>query len=241
MERNQLFKIVLLTGVICLILSPILGVAVARITIYSATGETTDERYDGDTAGVHSEPDGVQSAFYKEFTLGYNQRALIQVSVQNYLNITLYIKIVTKGEFELALNRNFTFVSLTALNLIYSQPSLNDAPGGTDVVDATTVTLEYDQSGNPSFCNIEFMGSSDGSDDLQSRPGGYYLVIEGENYDGTGGWVKNPVVTFDVDLKVQGPGRDLMIIFGTIGFIIIIVGVFAYLLIYIREAPGGRR
>jgi hypothetical protein len=234
LDREKSIKILLLAGIICLILSPILGFALARMPVYGASDETTDERYD------HL---GVQSAFYKEFTLGTNQRAMIYAAVDNYLNVSINIKIVKKGEMEKALldNINDTFANLAALWCIYSQPQFDNTPGGTDVVETTTVTLDYDLGGGPSYAYIEFMGASDGGDNLRTRPGGYYVVIEGANDDPGGGWQADTIVRFDIDIKVEGPGRTIMTVFAIVGLLLLIGSIGYALVNSIKTSVGGGR
>ena len=231
MEQKKIMLLLILVGFLCmLVVAPILGFALNRITTYQSApeGETTDQRYDND----------MQAAFHSEFALGNNQRAIIKVSVANYQNISCRIMILAKAIYNKFMADNTTINGENGLRFIWGNPEYADVPGSGDWLDTLFLNLAYTATRT---ATIEFMGDSDTSSNLISIPGTYYVVIQGANDDPGTSWTANEIVTFDVTVSVQGPGRTVSAIFVLIGFILVLLPFVAFSLQYIKDFRGGRR
>jgi len=229
--KQKLMALLMLIGVIfMLVLAPILGVALARTPIYQSPVEGQSQNETGD--------DKTQEAFSTSFTLEYNQRAIIKPSVTNYQNISIRLIIVSKATFDKYYASNTTITAENGLRLIYGNPQYADTNPTGWTIDAQFVAVAY--SGTSSTV-IEFMGSSNGAEQLISIPGTYYIIVQGANDDPGTSWIANEIVTFDINVQLQGPGKTISAIFVLIGFILLIIPFVAWAVLYIKDFTGGRR
>lgn len=231
MEKQKIVMLLVLIGLLCiLVVAPILGFALNRITTYQSPpeGESTHELYDDD----------MQGAFHSEFTIGDNQRAIIKVSVANYQNISVCrIIIINKATYDKYMVDNESITTTAGLKFIWGNPEFADTPDSNDWLDVTSLSLAYTGTRT---ATIEFMGDADTSSNLISIPGIYYVVIQGTNDDPGTSWERNQTVKFDITVAVQGPGRTVSAIFVLVGFILILLPLIAYVVEYIKNITGGR-
>jgi len=206
-ETNKFLKkktayIILGIGAICLILGPIFGVVLDKMTIYDSKPEIIQE----DSA------DGMTEAFAYPVTLNRDQKLIIEIS-DFYQNSSVTIRILAKSTYDRAYSLNSTTSGVTGLQFVYSEFGYGATPAGSTV---GTNTLTLPTSGI--FFYIEFMGDRTG-DSLISWPGDYYVVVYGSN----SGPASEIDVLFDIQIKLDGPGEALYNFFILIGVLIILI------------------
>ncbi len=206
-EMNKFLKkktayIILGIGALCLILGPVFGVVLDKMTIYDSKPEIIRE----DSA------DGITKAFAYPVTLSRDQKLIIEIS-DFYPNSSVTIRILTKSVYQRAYSLNSTTSGVTGLQFVYSEFGYGTTPAGS-TNGANTLTLPT----NGIFFYIEFMGDRTG-DSLISWPGDYYVVVYGSN----SGPASDLNVLFDIHIKVDGPGEALYNFFILIGVLIILI------------------
>jgi hypothetical protein len=180
---------------------------------------------DKDTAPFNN----ITSAYTLEFTLGYDQALHIDFSNQ-YQNVTVELKIITKARYDNELIIGTDVDSVSGVNFAYYTRTWGSAPSSSGsiselVIIWTQAITDYE---------VEFKGNN-----RQSVPGTYYVLVYGENTDGFN--PNNDEVKFDISVAVDGIGRMLqpgMLIAG-----VVVLGGLGILLfrenIY-RNMKGGR-
>jgi hypothetical protein len=206
-EMNKFLKkktayIILGIGTICLLLGPIFGVALDKMTIYDSKPEIIQE----DSA------DGMTKAFAYPVTLNRDQKLIIEIS-DFYQNSYVTIRILANSVYQRAYSLNSTTSGVSGLQFVYSEFGYGATPAGS-TVGTNTLTLPA----NGIFFYIEFMGDRTG-DSLISWPGDYYVVVYGSN----SGPASEINVLFDIQIKVDGPGEALYNFFILIGVLIILI------------------
>jgi len=206
-EMNKFLKkktayIILGIGAICLILGPIFGVTLDKMTIYDSKPEIIQE----DSA------DGMTKAFAFPVTLNRDQKLIIEIS-DFYPNSSVTIRILAKSVYQRAYSLNSTTSGVTGLQFVYSEFGYGTTPAGS-TNGANSLTLPN----NGIFFYIEFMGDRTG-DSLISWPGDYYVVVYGSN----SGPASDLNVLFDIQIKVDGPGEMLYNAFILMGVLIILI------------------
>lgn len=206
-ETNKFLKkktayIILGIGAICLILGPIFGVVLDKMTIYDSKPETIQE----DSA------DGMTQAFAYPVTLNRDQKLIVVIS-DFYPNSTITIRILAKSVYLRAHSLNSTTNGVTGLQFVYSEFGYGTNPAGS-TNGANTLTLPT----NGIYFYIEFMGDRTG-DSLISWPGDYYVVVYGSN----SGPASALDVLFDIHIKVDGPGEALYNFLILLGALIILI------------------
>ena len=200
-EMNKILKkktayIILGIGALCLILGPIFGVALDKMTIYDSKPEIIQE----DSVRI-------TKAFAFPVTLDRDQKLIIVIS-DFYPNSSVTIRILAKSTYDRAYSENDTTSSVSGLQFVYSEFGYGATPAGS-TVGTNTLTLPA----NGIFFYIEFMGDRTG-DSLISWPGDYYVVVCGSN----SGPASEINVLFDIKIKVDGPGEALYNFFILIQF-----------------------
>ena len=206
-EMNKFLKkktayIILGIGALCLLLGPIFGVALDKMTIYDSKPEIIQE----DSATE------MRKAFAHKVTLNRDQKLIIVIS-DFYPNSSVTIRILAKSTYDRAYSLNSTTSGVSGLQFIYSEFGYGTTPAGS-TNGANTLTLPT----NGIFFYIEFMGDRTG-DSLISWPGDYYVVVYGSN----SGPASDLNVLFDIQIKVDGPGEALYNFFILIGVLIILI------------------
>ena len=206
-EMNKILKkktayIILGIGAICLILGPIFGVLLDKMTIYDSKPEIIQE----DSAI------GMTKAFAYPVTLNRDQKLIIEIS-DFYPNSSVTIRILTNSVYKRAYSENSTTSNAIGLQFVYSKFGYGTNPQYSTEGD-NTLTLPGD---GISFY-IEFMGGRNG-DYLISWPGDYYVIVYGSN----SGPASKVNVLFDIQIKIDGPGEALYNFFILIGVLIILI------------------
>ncbi len=185
-------------SIACLILGPIMGVLLDKVTVYDMSTQPMKE----------DSSLGITKAFAHQATLVKDQKLIIEIS-DFYPNSSVTIKIIAKSMYDRAYSLNSTPSGITGLEFVYSEFGWGSTPAGS-TNGATVLSLP----GNGIYFYIEFMGDRVG-DSLISWPGDYYVVVYGTN----SGSVSATDVFFDINIKVDGPGEtlnDLLIIVGAL-------------------------
>lgn len=199
--KKKTAYIILGIGAICLILGPIFGVVLDKMTIYDSKPEIIQE----DSVRI-------TKAFAFPVTLNRDQKLIIVIS-DFYPNSSVTIRILAKSTYDRAYSENDTTNSVSGLQFVYSEFGYGTTPAGS-TNGANTLTLPA----SGIFFYIEFMGDRTG-DSLISWPGDYYVVVYGSN----SGPASNLNVLFDIHIKVDGPGEALYNAFILIGVLIILI------------------
>ena len=200
--KKKTAYIILGIGAICLILGPVFGIVLDKMTIYDSKTESIQE----------NSADGMIDAFAYPVTLNKDQKLIIIIS-DFYPNSTVTIMILAKSMYQRAYSMNSTTSGVIGLEFVYSEFGYGTTPAGsTD--SANSLTLPDDGI----YFYIEFMGDRAGYS-LISWPGDYYIVVYGSNI----GPASDINVLFDIQIKVDGPGETLYNIFILIGVLIILI------------------
>ena len=191
MEKK--IKILVLVSVILIILGPVLGLFLNKITL-------VDQSY------VISETSSadVQNATAIEFTIVKGQKVVIEFSGFTE-DVTANLIILSKGTYDAAYAASTAPGSITGERFfIYSEFTFGETNIGNlvDSDDIRTIT-------EVGYWYIEFAGGVDG-DLLRYIPGDYVVIVYGNNADGTN-------VYFDLVIKIDGPGEILQLLFILIG------------------------
>ena len=207
--RKKTAYLIMGIAVACLILGPILGILLDKMTIYEAKPTIIQE----------DSSSGLTRAFAQEATLSKDQKLIVEIS-QFYPNASVTIKIIAKSVYDRAYSLNSTPGGISGLQFVYSEFGWGQSPAGSTV---GTSSLSLPSSGI--YFYIEFMGDRVG-DSLVSWPGVYYVIVYGSN----SGPSSITAVPFDITIKVDGPGETLSTFLILIGVLIIIIYVMAVLI-----------
>ena len=195
MEKK--IKIVLLISIILLFLGPTLGFFLDKINLYNQTvsiPETSDNN--------------LQDAFNFQFSLVKNQKLVVEFSVSTP-NDTLTLKFLRKPNFDEEYASSTNPTTLTGLRFLYTQFVYMADP---TVDDLTSVSIA--ESGQ---YYIEFSGGATTSGNhLISIPGDYVVIVYGDD-DQSG-----THVTFDINIKADGPGDIIELWCILIGLIVLV-------------------
>jgi len=214
-EMNKILKkktayIILGIGALCLILGPIFGVLLDKMTIYDSKPEIIQE----------DSTNEMRKAFAFPVTLNRDQKLIIEIS-DFYQNSSVTIRILAKSTYDRAYSLNSITSGVTGLDFVWSEFGYGTYPKGS-THEADTLTLT--PAGGIYFY-IEFMGDVYDKS-LISWPGDYYVIVYGDN---TGPASKINVL-FDIQIKVDGPGEALYNAFILIGVLIILIYLIAALI-----------
>jgi hypothetical protein len=220
MVKKIILKILFVAGLAFLILAPILGYTLDRVEVYNRKPVNIDEY----------SSDGLQEAFAYHFSLTSRQKIRIEFSVY-YANISATIKIFGKGYYDQQYALNNSPTGLTGLDFVYSQFVWGQSPStytGSD----NERSFGYTQDG---YWYIEFAGDTSG-DYLISIPGSYVIVVYGDN----NGPPTDTIVSFNLVIRMDGPGDFLEDFFYYIGGGIIGIVILLLLYGYYKKLKGGR-
>ncbi|MHA2288815.1 MAG: hypothetical protein ACXABG_08510 [Promethearchaeota archaeon] len=207
--RKKTAYLILGIAVACVILGPILGLLLDKMTMYEAKPHIIRE----------DSSSGLTKAFAQDVTLTKDQKLIVEIS-QFYPNASVTIKIIAKSVYDRAYSLNSTPGGITGLQFVYSEFGWGESPAG-----STTGTNSLSLPSSGIYFYIEFMGDRVG-DSLISWPGDYYVIVYGSN----SGPSSVTTVSFDITIKVDGPGEALSNFLILIGAIIIIIYVMAVLI-----------
>ena len=197
MVKKIIFKIMLVAGVASLILAPILGYTLDRVEVYNRKPVSIDE----------NSSNGLKEAFSYEFSLVSRQKLRIEFSVY-YANVSATLKIFGKGYYDQQFALNNSPTGLVGLDFIYSQFVWGQSPS-TYMSSDNERSFGYTEDG---YWYIEFAGDTSG-DYLISIPGSYVIVVYGDN----NGPPSDTIVSFNLVIKMDGPGDFLEDFFYYIG------------------------
>ncbi|MFW9770952.1 MAG: hypothetical protein ACFFA2_08720 [Promethearchaeota archaeon] len=219
MEMKKVLKIITIIGVILIVLGPILGFALNKVTIVSRGPENPIVIPETSTTSI-------RDAFAQDITITKNQKMIIEFSLF-YPNVSATLIILGKGTFDYY----FALDSAppgSGLTFIYSQFTWGE------YVPNTVVPANSRSISNEGYWYIEFAGGVSGIS-LISRPGIYVVVIYGVN---TGPPAYTNVM-FDLNVKVDGPGGFLNTLFLTIGIILLAVAAILLSYSYLNKLRRG--
>jgi len=209
MERKKILIIILIIGIACLILGPVLGFLMNKITVSdnSVIPVSISE----------ASSSGIQDAHSIPITLDKGQKAIIQFAVY-YENITTTLKIFGLGVYNRQYALNSAPTGLTGRNFLYSIFAYGQSPS------SSTFSTNSRSITEDGFYYMEFAGDTNG-DYLISVPGQYVIVVYGTNSSPT-----DTDVLFNIKVEVDGPGTFLSSLFITIGILLLVlwVGLLAY-------------
>ncbi|UCD02159.1 MAG: hypothetical protein JSV23_03855 [Promethearchaeota archaeon] len=220
MKRKLIVKIVLILGIVFLILAPILGYTTDKLVLLDQKPIVINE----------DSEDGLQKSFAFPFSLESHQKISIEFSVY-YANVSATLKIFGRGFYDQRYSLNSSPTGLTGLDFVYSQFVWGQSPStytGSD----NERTFLYDEDG---YWYIEFAGDTSG-DYLISIPGSYVIVVYGDN----NGPPSDTTVSFNLVVKIDGPGDFLEELFYYIGAGVIGLLVLFISYSYYKKFKGGR-
>jgi len=200
--KKKTAYIIIGISIACLILGPVLGLLLDKMTIYDKKAELIYE----------DSSDYITETFAQPVTLSKDQKLIVEIS-EFYPNTSITIKIIAKSAYDRAYSMNNT-PGLTGLEFVYSEFGWGESPEeSTKGKDALTLPND----GN--YFYIEFMGGRvSGEVSLISWPGDYYVIVYGTN----SGPASETDVYFDISIKVDGPGETLNNLLITIGALILV-------------------
>jgi len=207
--KKKTAYIIIGIGVACLVLGPLFGILLDKMTIYERKPQVIQE--DSTTS--------VRNAFAQAVTLSKDQKLIVEIS-EFYPNSSVTIRIITKSVFDRAYSLDDPPGGLSGLEFVYSEFGWGSSPAG-----STVGTTSLSLPGNGIYFYIEFMGDRVG-DSLISWPGDYYVIVYGSN----SGPVTDTNVAFDITIKVDGPGQALNNLLILIGAFILVVYIMAVLI-----------
>ncbi len=199
--KKKTAYIIIGISIACLILGPVMGLFLDKVTIYDKKPHLIQE----------DSSSGLTKAFGQPVTLSIDQKLIVEIS-EFYPNTSITIKIVAKSVYDRAYSLNSTPSGISGLNFVYSEFGWGTTPAGS-TNGATALSLP--SSGI--YFYIEFMGDRTG-DSLISWPGDYYVVVYGTN----SGPASVTDVYFDISIKVDGPGETLNNILLVVGALILV-------------------
>ncbi|MFX1478827.1 MAG: hypothetical protein ACFFCI_11915 [Promethearchaeota archaeon] len=197
MPKRKLAKIVLAIGILCLIAAPILGYFLDKLQLFNVAPVTISENSDND----------LQDAFAYPISIEKNKKLVVEFSVF-YPNVSATIKIFGKGTYDSEIHLHRSPSIPTGQNFVYSQFVYGSFFAGS--TDTLTIT-------NNGYWYIEFAGGASGAN-LISYPGNYVVVVYGFN----SGPSSDTTISFNLMIKIDGPGDLLEEIFYYIGAGIIV-------------------
>ncbi|MHA2283184.1 MAG: hypothetical protein ACXAC5_20270 [Promethearchaeota archaeon] len=218
MQRKKISMIILIVGIAFLVLAPILGYTLDKSTLVERRPATISE----DSSA------GLTKAFAFGISIGSDQKARIEFSVY-YANVTATLKIFGRGYYDQQYALNNTPGGMGGLDFIWSQFVWGQSPSSF-TGSATSRTITYN-----GYWYIEFGGDTSG-DYVVSIPGSYVVVVYGNN-DGP---PANTAVSFNIVIKIDGPGDFLERIFYYIGAGVLLVAVLFISFGYYKKFKGGR-
>jgi hypothetical protein len=210
--RKKTAYIIIGIAIACIILGPIFGILLDKMTVYEAKPRIISE----------DSSSGMKKAFAQPVTLSKDQKLIVEIS-QFYPNSSVTIRILAKSVYDRAYSLNSTTSGVTGLQFVYSEFGWGSSPSG-----STTGTNSLTLPTDGIYFYIEFMGDRGGDwpeISLISWPGDYYVVVYGSN----SGPSSTTTVPFDITIKVDGPGEALNNFLLFVGLFIIIVYVMAVL------------
>ncbi|MBY9009042.1 MAG: hypothetical protein KGD74_04165 [Candidatus Lokiarchaeota archaeon] len=185
----------------CLILGPVMGLILDKMTIYDNEAQLMQE-----DSNI-----GLTKAFARKVTLSKDQKLIVEIA-EFYPNTSVTIKIIAKSVYDRAISLNSTPSGISGFEFVYSEFGWGSSPSGS-TNGATALSLP--SSGM--YFYIEFMGDRTG-DSLISWPGDYYVIVYGTN----SGPASETDVYFDISIRVDGPGETLNNILIFIGVLILV-------------------
>ena len=212
-------KLLLIISIVLIILGPILGVSFNKVTLFDQKAFT-----------IHEDSySNMTLAYDFDVNLQKDQKLIIEFSV-HYLNVTAYLKICGKGYYNAEYLAETNTYSLNGEDFVYSEFTYGRSPYNYDVATSTNaVSITED-----GYYYIEFAGDTTG-DFLRSVPGPYVIVVYGYNNGGPS-WED---VTFDLTIKIDGPGQLLETILILIGVITLIATILLLSYSYLRKTRRG--
>ena len=207
MEKK--IKILVLIGLILIILGPILGLLLNKITL-------VDQSY---VVSETSSAD-VQNATAYEFKLSKGQKIVIEFSVSTE-NVTANLIILGKGTYDQAYEASTAPGSISGEKyFIYSEFAFGQTP-----ISNQAHSDDIRSISNEGYWYIEFAGEVSGLY-LRSVPGDYVVIVYGSNTGGTN-------VYFDLIVKIDGPGEIIGMLLTLVGIgmlvAILVIGTMSYL------------
>ena len=196
-------------GILCLVLGPLFGILLDKVSVYEGKPQVIQE--DSTT--------GMTNAFAKQVTLTKDQKLIVEIS-EFYPNSSVTIRIIAKSVFDRAISLDSAPGGVSGLQFVYSEFGWGSSPAG-----STNGASSLSLPSSGIYFYIEFMGDRVG-DSLISWPGDYYVIVYGINT----GPVSDTNVSFDITIKVDGPGETLNNLLILIGALIIVVYVMAALI-----------
>jgi hypothetical protein len=175
--------------------------------------------YDGKPKVIHEDSNtSMINAFAYKVTLTKDQKLIVEIS-EFYPNSSITVKIIAKSVYDRAYSLDSNPGGISGLQFVYSEFGWGSSPAG-----STNGASSLSLPNSGIYFYIEFMGDRVG-DSLISWPGDYYVIVYGTNT----GPVSDTNVTFDITIKVDGPGEALNNLLILVGALIIVAYVMAAL------------
>lgn len=220
MKRKLITRLILIFGIIILVLAPILGYTMDKLALYDRSPVTIEE----------DSKDSLREAFAYHFSFTRKQKVTIEFSVY-YANVSATLKILGKGFYDQQHALNSSPSGLNGLYFVYTEFAWGAYPSSYTYSDNVR-TFDFSEDG---YYYLEFAGGASG-DYLVSIPGSYVIVVYGEN----NGPPSDSIVSFNLRVKIDGPGDFLEELFYYIGAGVIVVTFLFISYGYYKKLKGGR-
>ena len=212
MEKK--IKILVLISLILIILGPILGLLLNKVTLVDQSFVTSD-----------TSNSDIQNATAIEFTLSKGEKIVIEFSLSTE-NVTANLIILGKGTYNQAYEASSAPGSISGEKyFIYSQFTFGQTPSNQAGAD------DIRSISNEGYWYIEFAGEVSGLY-LRSVPGDYVVIVSGTNSGGTN-------VYFDLVIKIDGPGDIIETLLILIGIGALLAIMFTTTLGYLKKTRRG--
>jgi hypothetical protein len=208
--KKKTAYIIIGISIACLILGPLLGVLLDKMTVYEGKPQTVSE----------NSTSTIRDAFAHPVTLSKDQKLIIEIS-EFFQNSSVTIKILAKSTYDQAYNLNSNPGGITGLEFVYSEFGWGSSPAEST---AGANSLSLPASGI--YFYIEFMGDRGGGwpdITLISWPGDYYVIVYGSNSGAS------TIAYFEITIKVDGPGEALSNFLILVGILILLAYVMGVL------------
>ena len=203
LKTKKKIKILLTTGLLFLILGPIVGEMTESILIYNESSKIVDS--ESEISFHNVEP--------YEITIKKNQKITIKFSVYSQ-NVSAYLKIFGKGLFDSEYIKNDTYgpQNISGRYFLISKPVWSGDPSWYEETQRVVSCVQDD------FYYIEFMGDGNSGGIIWNEPGDYVIFVYGSN-----SYNMSTEVTYNIEIYKDGPSALIKNGFSSVGWIMLIV------------------
>ena len=203
LKSKKILKVLLTTGLLFLILGPIVGEMAETVLIHDESNKLVDQESEVSFHNVDS----------YNLSIKENQKIVIKFSVYSQ-NVTASLKIFGKGLFDSEYIKNDTYgpQNVSGRYFLISRPTWSGDPSWYGYTQ-TVVTCVQDD-----FYYIEFMGDGNSGNTIWNEPGDYVIFVYGSN-----SFNMSTEVIYNIEIYKDGPSTQIKKWFSSIGWALIII------------------